>query len=272
MTVGRGGEVVILGGGLAGLTASLYCGAPVYEAENIAGGAALSDSTDGFVFDRGIHVLQSKNRVILELLSELGISFASYSRKASIYSHGRYTAYPFQVNTAGLPMGLRARCVRDFLWRDRHKEPTNYEEWMYRNLGTGFAETFLIPYSEKFWTVHPREMTWEWTGGRVPQPTTSQVLRGALWNKQTPIGTNANFRYPQGGAGYGAIAEALLKRTGPVQLGYRATRLDTVNKQITFSNGDSVHYDLLISTIPLPELIRICPDAPAEVRDACSRL
>ena len=49
----------------------------------------------------------------------------------------------------------------------------------HRALGRGFAEIFLIPYSEKFWTVHPREMSFEWTLGRVPQPRLSQVLRGA---------------------------------------------------------------------------------------------
>jgi protoporphyrinogen oxidase len=264
--------VAILGGGLAGLTASYYNGAPVYEAEGAAGGVASSDATDGFVFDRGIHVLQTKNRVILDLLAELGVELANYSRKAFIYSHNCYTAYPFQVNTAGLPIGLRARCTWDFLRRNQHPEPTNYEDWIYRSIGTGFAETFLIPYSEKFWTIHPREMTWDWTGGRVPKPTVAQVLRGAIWNKQTRIGTNVDFRYPQGGAGYGAIAKALLRRTGPMHLGYRASHLDTTNRQVSFSNGESIRYDLLISTIPLPELIRICPDAPEEVKAACAKL
>jgi protoporphyrinogen oxidase len=263
--------VVILGGGLAGLTASMYSGAPVYEAEGAGGGVAASDSIAGFVFDRGIHVLQTKNQVVLDLLAELGLKFTNHRRKAYIYSHKRYAAYPFQVNTVGLPIGLRFRCVWQFLRRQRHPNPTNYQEWMYRSVGTEFAQTFLIPYSEKFWTVHPRDMTWEWTGGRVPQPTVGQVLRGALWAKQTALGTNVDFRYPQGG-GYGTIAKALLRRAGPVHLGYRATCLDTANRRVTFSNGASVPYDLLINTIPLPELIRICPDAPEGVRAASARL
>jgi protoporphyrinogen oxidase len=272
MAMAKSEGVVILGGGLAGLTASFYSGAPVYEADASGGGIASSDAVDGFRFDRGIHVLQSKNRVILDLLAELGVKFARLSRSAYVYSHRRYTPYPFQVNTAGLPIGLRARCVWNFLQRHKHPSPTNYEEWMYRNIGTTFARTFLIPYSEKFWTVPPREMTWEWTGGRVPSPTVPQVLRGAVWNKQTRIGSNADFLYPQGGEGYGAIAKALLTRTGPVHLGYSVERIDTANRRLIFSNGNTVGYEQLISTIPLPELIRICPDAPEEVRTAASRL
>jgi protoporphyrinogen oxidase len=85
-------EIVILGGGLAGMTASLFTGAPVYEAENHGGGVASSDKIDGFTFDRGIHVLQTNNQEILKLLDELGIEFSIRDRSAHIYAFGKYTA------------------------------------------------------------------------------------------------------------------------------------------------------------------------------------
>ena len=264
--------LVILGGGLAGLATSVYTGAPVYESAARPGGVASSDTTDGFVFDRGIHILQTRNERVLALLDELGVTLQSHSRNAYIYSSERYTAYPFQVNTAGLPWGLRARCVWEFLRRGSHPAPANYEEWMNSSLGTGFARTFLIPYSEKFWTVHPREMTFEWTGNRVPQPTVGQVIRGALWSKQTRIGTNVDFRYPIGTVGYGAIGQALVKRTGPIHVNHRAIALDTIGRRVRFDNGRVVPYGTLVSSIPLPELIRICPEAPPHVRAAASRL
>jgi len=264
--------VAILGGGLAGLSASLHCGAPVYEADDRAGGVALSDTIEGFTFDRGIHVLQTQNQAILDLLQELGVEFRLIPRNAFIYSHGTYTPYPFQINTAGLPLGLRAQCVWHFLRRGRHGPPTNYEEWICRNLGDGFARTFLIPYSEKFWTIHPRDMTYEWAGSRVPQPSIRQVLRGAVWSKQTQIGANAVFRYPKSGKGYGAITNALRKRASRLHLGHRAVALDTNFRCITFSNGTKVHYDVLINTIPLPDLVALCPDAPESVRAAAAQL
>jgi protoporphyrinogen oxidase len=264
--------IVILGGGISGLAASLASGAPVFEAEDKAGGVAASDSDAGFTFDRGIHILQSTNARVLKLLGDSGVRLNSRSRQAYIHSHGTYTAYPFQVNTAGLPLPLRMRCVWSFLNRPRDADPRNYEEWMYANLGRGFAETFLIPYSEKFWTVHPRDLTHEWTGNRVPQPTTMQVLRGAFWSKQTRIGTNVDFRYPNNAPGYGAIGEALSGRVAALHRGYRATRLDANGRTVHFANGKSVSYRRLISTIPLPDLVAICPDAPAAVRDAAAML
>ncbi|MBP6903016.1 MAG: FAD-dependent oxidoreductase [Burkholderiaceae bacterium] len=264
--------IVILGGGIAGLAASMACGAPVFEAGSQPGGVAASDAADGFVFDRGIHILQSRHKRALELFDHLGVQFSAHKRRAFIHSHGKYTPYPFQVNTAGLPLALRARCVWGFVRRHHEPEPRNYEEWMYRSLGRGFAQTFLIPYSEKFWTVHPREMSFEWTGGRVPQPRLSQVLRGALWSRQTRIGTNAEFRYPEPGAGYGAVARRLAEHAGPVHLGCRATRIDVRRRIVEFDGAPPLRYQDLISSIALPELVALCPDAPEEVVAAARRL
>src|SRR5919106_2078074 len=127
-------DIIVLGGGLAGLAASMYTDAPVYESDAQPGGAAASDAVSGFVFDRGIHVLQTKNERVLNLLDELGVELQDHSRNAYIYSHETYTAYPFQVNTAGLPWTLRARCVWQFLRRHSHPAPTTYEEWIYRSI------------------------------------------------------------------------------------------------------------------------------------------
>lgn len=264
--------VVVLGGGLAGIAASYYSGAPVYEADSRVGGVAASDRADGFTFDRGIHVLQTQNQKVLSLFDEIGVEMKTLSRRASIYYQGRYTEYPFQVNTVGLPLGTRMRCVAGFLRRGTAPEPTNYEEWIVRSVGKGFAETFLIPYSEKFWTVHPREMTFEWTGNRVPQPTTWQVLRGAIWQKPTQIGTNAIFRYPANEGGYGTIAEALAARVSAVHLSHRAASIDTLNRRLRFENGAVVNYETLISSIPLPDLVALCLEAPENVRDAARKL
>lgn len=267
--------ILILGGGISGLSASIASGAPVYEAEDIVGGVAASDSAEGFTFDRGIHVLQATSPQTLKLLDDAGVQLNSRSRRAFIYSHGNYTPYPFQVNTASMPLMLRIRCVRDFLLRsgrNRNAQPANYEEWMIANIGRGFAEEFLIPYSEKFWTVHPREMTHEWTGNRVPRPSTLQVLRGAVWNRHTRIGTNTDFRYPTSGAGYGAITEALSNQCKAIHRGHRATRVDTRENKLYFENGKVVSYGKLVSTIPLPELVAICDETPREVRAAAALL
>jgi protoporphyrinogen oxidase len=262
--------IVILGGGVAGLTAALYADeAPVYEAEPDWGGAAGSDSCDGFTFDRGIHVLQTTNREIVTLLEQLGVEFAIVNRSAHIYAFGKYTAFPFQINSTNLPLDRRIHCVVSFLRRMSNPEPKNYADWIYRSIGRGFGDTFLIPYSEKFWGVHPREMSFEWTGNRVPKADVWNVLRGAVVSRNTRVGTNASFRYPKGSEGYGAVPTALRRRVGNrVHTSHRATRIDTARKRVTFDNGSTADYRVLLSTIPLPIMTQIATDVPDAVHAA----
>jgi len=265
--------IVILGGGLAGLAAALDTGAPVYEADPDWGGASASDRCDGFTFDRGIHLLQTTNMKIVELLEELGVEWNVIERSAHIYAFGKYVAYPFQINSTNLRFDRRFHCVWTFLRRHTNPEPTNYADWIYRTIGRGFADTFMIPYSEKFWGVHPREMSFEWTGNRVPKSNLKQVLRGAIVSRNTRVGTNASFRYPKGDEGYGAVPNVLRRRVGDlVHTGHRATRIDTTRKQVMLNERIKVDYRVLLSTIPLPNLIEIASDVPTEVKEAVACL
>jgi protoporphyrinogen oxidase len=265
--------LVVLGGGVAGLMASLSTNAPVYEADREAGGAVASDHCDGFTFDRGIHVLQTTNQRILDRLQDLGVDFAIVDRSAHIHAFGKDTAYPFQINSTNLPIGRRIHCVWAFLRRGSNPAPTDYAGWIYRSIGRGFGDTFLIPYSEKFWGVHPREMTFEWTENRVPKADVWKVLRGAVLSRNTRVGTNATFRYPRGPGGYGTVSEALRRALGDrLHASHCATRVDTERRLVHFDNGNSVRYRVLLSTIPLPILARIATGVPPEVREAVAAL
>jgi protoporphyrinogen oxidase len=93
-----------------------------------------------------------------------------------------------------------------------------------------------------------------------------------LWSKQTRIGTNVDFRYPGSAPGYGAISEALSRKVSLIHRGHRASRLDVRGRTLHFENGKAIAYERLISTIPLPDLVAICPEAPADVRAAAARL
>ena len=265
-------SIVVLGGGLAGLAAGMRADAPVYEAADRFGGAAASDTVAGFTFDRGIHVLQTQKQEMLDLMKEVGVEFHLRERSAHIYAFGKYTAYPFQINSTNLPVLRRIKCVWDFINRDKNPEPTNYEGWIYKSIGRGFATTFLIPYSEKFWGVHPREMSFEWTGNRVPKANVMQVLRGAIVSRNTKVGTNADFRYPTGAGGYGAVATKLRARVAELNLSHRATRVDTASHRVVFNDRIEVPYEVLLNTIPVPELLRIATDVPAEVSAAAAKL
>ena len=78
---------IILGAGLAGLSASYHGGGKVYDKNSIVGGACMSPKDNGYVFDHGIHVLHTKNEYVLNLLlNDFKIKFNEVERSSWIYS------------------------------------------------------------------------------------------------------------------------------------------------------------------------------------------
>jgi len=146
-------------------------------------------------------------------------------------------------------------------------EPRNFEEFIYRVWGAGIAKHFAIPYNRKLWAVPLDEMETSWLGGRVPLPDLDEMIDGALAPVPKPMGPNARFGYPLRG-GFQALMSGFLPHLrGPLKLGTSLTSVDPNAHLATFSDGTTVRYDVLVSTIPLPELVRnIGDDAPEQVR------
>lgn len=270
--------MIILGAGLSGLSAGYHGGGEIYEMAPVIGGHSKSKNVDGFIFDEGIHVLQTRNDSILNLYrQDLGLDFHEHERSAWVYANRGFSRYPFQVNTARLPLATRARCVLGYLGSARTSTPEaltdlrTYEDWLYATFGAGFAEKFFLPYSEKFWTVHPREMTHRWAGIRVPRPKTWDVIKGAFQDQKTGLGTHVHFRYPKG-QGFGEMARVFEPFIEKLHLGKRLTSVDTRARRLTFNHVETVPYDRVISTIPLPELVRITTDVPESVTRATAAL
>ena len=78
--------VVIVGGGLAGLSAACYLaragvGVTVFEKSAELGGRAVSQAQNGFIFNRGIHALYTGGAAS-DVLQELGIAYRGHSPQA----------------------------------------------------------------------------------------------------------------------------------------------------------------------------------------------
>ena len=144
---------IILGGGLAGLSACYHGNGVIYEQNNNTGGHASSHSSDGFIFDEGIHVLHTSNKYILQLMEKINAGLEVKERNAWIHSSGVLTRYPFQANTYGLPINIVKDCLLGFIENDFEdvSKVKNYQDWVYYMFGKGIAEHFMIPYSQKFW-------------------------------------------------------------------------------------------------------------------------
>lgn len=152
-------------------------------------------------------------------------------------------------------------------------EVKNFEQFIYKVWGKGIAKHFAIPYNRKLWTVPLTEMETSWLGGRVPLPDLEEIIEGALEPVAKPMGPNARFGYPLKG-GFQALMNGFLPHIrGKIELNASVVQILPKEHLIALADGRRFRYDDLISTMPLPELIKmIGDDAPENVRAAANGL
>lgn len=152
-------------------------------------------------------------------------------------------------------------------------EPANFEEFIYKVWGAGVAKHFAVPYNRKIWAVDLKDMETSWLGGRVPLPNLEEMIQGALEPAPPPMGPNARFGYPLKG-GFQALMDGFLPHVQDrLMLNTRVVGFSPSEKTLTLSNGKVVKYEQLISTMPLPVLVRMAgEEAPAEVQKAAAGL
>ncbi len=267
--------VVTLGAGIAGLSFSYHFNhlTEIYEKEGSWGGHCRSHSTEGFTFDRGIHISFTKDDYVRKLFAaSVADQYGEFSPVVYSVFASHWVRHPVETNLKGLPAELVAQCLIDFIRAEQNRDRPagNYREWLISSFGRTFAERFHSVYSRKYWTVDPEYLTTEWVAQRIYRPTLEEVLRGALSDQFCNVYYIDSFRYPAKG-GYQSFLR-LMAAEAVIRYGFELVELDLKNKKLIFSNGFQRYYDTLVSSIPLPELIRCIKDLPAEVKEAASRL
>ena len=267
-------KVVVLGGGLSGLGFARHCpGCRVFEAEAAPGGHSRSHEFAGAWFDRGAHICHSQDEAWLKLVC--AATPLHEMTKSTVRNHkaGRWFAYPVQNHLFDLPKADREAALKDFLEAQekyRGREPQNYEEWCRFQYGDFLVENFYRLYTAKYWHVPMAELATDWLGGRLLPSQVANIVAGAAGHQDEKQAVFRMFRYPQRGGFFAMLAR--LADGVDLRLSKRAVRVDAAKRTVAFADGAEEGYDALVSTIPLPELAAMIPDAPADVRAAAAKL
>jgi|GEM_PF-92225 len=270
--------VLILGAGLTGLSAALALQSAGVAYELIersarVGGHATTDEEAEFLFDRTGHLLHLRSPELKrEVLEWLDGDCVELERKSVVYSHGAYTRYPFQANTAGLPPEVAYECVLGFVrahFQPPSEAPQDFETYCLQHFGAGFSKHFLLPYNQKLWGIPAREITAEWCQRFVPLPKLEDVLAGAFGLPDPQLGYNARFLYPR--RGIGALPQAMAKRVQALRLNRAPRTFEPEQRRLVFED-EVLRYDTLISSIPLDSLLRLAVELPPELERAAGAL
>lgn len=261
-------KVVILGGGLAGVSAAYHLvehDPILFEKDSAIGGLCRSFTQDGFTFDCTGHLIHLKNAYTKELVARiLPDAFNAHERLAAIHSKSVTTPYPFQANTYGLPPEVVKECVVGFvesMHASSNGGPRNFHEWVIGTFGTGIAKHFMLPYNEKFWKQDLRNITSDWVSWSIPKPTLEEVVNGALGLTNKGMGYNPKFIYPKTG-GIDCLPQALARPVQRVFVNESVESIDPKKKCLQMTSGREEPYDFLISTLPLPVAFKMLRDTP----------
>ncbi len=273
-------KIIILGAGLAGLSAAWHLKekgiqAAVFEKEDTAGGLCRSKEANGFIFDYDGHLLHFQNNYTLELVKKLlKGNLVRHERSAWINHFGTFSRYPFQANLSALPKPIANECLWGFIHATNSRansSKANFLKWINATFGKGIAKHFMIPYNKKFWTVPLSRMSCPWTDKFVPQLGLSEVVNGFFEENGNHFGYNAFFWYPAKG-GIIQLPQAFEKQIGGVSKNCCISGIDLKKKEIAIKGRGKEKFDILILTIPLPELIRIAKPLPDKILSSLNKL
>jgi protoporphyrinogen oxidase len=259
-------KIVILGAGATGLSAAYHLEKKgfrdyhIFEKEKNIGGLCRSKQQDGFTFDYTGHLLHINDGHFRSFIAHaVGMEqLNTICRKSFIYSQNTYSRYPYQINLYGLPVETVVECIEGYVNRPQSsKRPKFFTDWVHQTFGAGFGKYFFFPYQKKIFSYDIKKLSASWTTHFVPSTSLRDIIRGSVHDHfDTDIGYNATFFYPKfGGISY--WIECMAQRIqNPIMTEWCVNTIDLTNKIITFTNGETVPYDSLISTIPLDKLLQ----------------
>lgn len=272
--------IVILGAGLTGLSTAYHLNRPydVFEQGSQAGGLCRTMEREGFFFDYTGHLLHLRHDYTKNLIQHLlPDTFVRHSRKAMIYTQGRYLDYPFQANIHALLPEIVKECIVGFVEtlqeQPEFSSPLSFHDWVLRTFGAGIAKYFMFPYNQKLWRIPLQELSADWVSWSIPKPTLDEFLNGALGIKNRAFGYNPTFLYPKAG-GIDIMPRTFEQQLEPnrVHYGKRAIALDVDTRQLSFDDDSTVHYESLVSTLPLNQLLRLIRNLPEDLVLAAAHL
>lgn len=213
------------------------------------------------------------------------------NRLSRIFFNNRFFDYPVSLKMdtiRNMGFGTTVAVGCSYLKTVIHKRPENSLEDFYINrFGKKLYSMFFENYTENLWGRHPSEISPEWGAQRVKGLSIRAVLKdifGKAFNRQNrTVETSLieEFAYPKLGPGqlWELTAEEIRKKGGSILMNARVVGIlkDADNRinglqYIRDGKEETISGDLVISSMPIKDLVAGMNDVPKEFRDIAEGL
>jgi len=267
---------IIIGGGLSGIGAYsiLNSGKKILlEKDNELLGHAKSHKFETQMFDEGAHICHSKNPNWLKLLN-LNSTIKRDKSIVKNYSNGKWLGYPVQNSLSDLEFPdkeIAFQQITEALDMP-NGEFRNYKDWCNKTYGTFLTSKYYEVFTKKYWRTDMKAMGTDWLNGRL-LPINIDAVKSGFEGKFKNQAVFSSFIYPTTG-GFSSLFNKIKSSVNKSEciFGAKIAYLDQINKTVILENNKKYEYKNLISTIPIPELIKLLKSECVELNELSSKL
>jgi len=295
MVRGSNKDILILGGGLSGLSSGYLLSnagftVKVFERDTTVGGLSKTVEKNGFRFDLGGHrFFTTDDKINAFVQALMGSELISVQRSSKIYLRNKYFDYPLKplnaifglglMTTAGILADYIQETIKRTIWE---KETVSLEDWVVTNFGRTMFNIYFKEYSEKVWGIDCSRISATWVAQRIKGLSLAKAVKNAFikfGGKDLPTLTDS-FYYPT--LGIGRLSDRLRDEIVRNNNVFTESRVVSVNHADFRVESISVDHqgemrtfpaDEFISSIPLTTLVSMLrPSPPAHILETAARL